>query len=105
MGPRRACVVLPSSSSGIQPPTKMANPSLESYIYALDYHLQTKLSVRLDFRTQFSQNCQFPISSTDSFAENYCNYCRQRPELSIADSTSQLGGLGAELWSPEKVTH
>jgi hypothetical protein len=30
-----------SSSCGIQPPTNMANPSLESYIYALDDHLQT----------------------------------------------------------------
>jgi hypothetical protein len=29
-------------------------------------------------------------------------YCRQRPELSIDEPTSQLGGLGAELWSPKK---
>jgi hypothetical protein len=32
---------LHSSSSGIRPPTKMAQPSLESYTYALDDHLQT----------------------------------------------------------------
>jgi hypothetical protein len=34
---------LHSCSSGIRPPTNMANPSLqlESYIYALDDHLQT----------------------------------------------------------------
>jgi hypothetical protein len=29
-------------------------------------------------------------------------YCKQRPELSIDEPTSQLSGLGAELWSPEK---
>jgi hypothetical protein len=34
-------VTLHSSSSGIRPPSNMANPSLESYVYALDDHLQT----------------------------------------------------------------
>jgi hypothetical protein len=29
-------------------------------------------------------------------------YCRQRPELSIDEPTYQLGGLMAELWSPEQ---
>jgi hypothetical protein len=32
---------LHGSSSGIRPPTKMADPALESYMYALDDHLQT----------------------------------------------------------------
>jgi hypothetical protein len=34
------CIAL-ALAMGIRPPTKMADPSLESYIYALDDHLQT----------------------------------------------------------------
>jgi hypothetical protein len=56
-----------------------------------------RLSVRSqssDFRTQFSQNCLFPISSTDSFAEKY------PLQWNTVDKAFQLGGLGAR-WAVE----
>jgi hypothetical protein len=66
-----------------------------NYIYALDDHLQTEHNfLKIANFRQFRGKLPIPMK-----------YCRQRLELSITEPTSQLGGLEAELWSPEKVTH
>jgi hypothetical protein len=92
-------------------PSVMTDPSLESYIYALDDHLQYfRLSVRCQkYDSIFEHNllkiANFPFHPLTVSRKITNEILKTKTGAFHIRASSQLVGLGAELWSPEKVTH